>query len=158
MKKAQIKMFETIGVLVIFFFLLVAGASFYFKMQESALEREVAKQAQLRSLQAAQRATYLPELDCSLVGVQRENCFDRVKLRVFPEVASQQAEEYFWIFGYANITVRELYPEQGAPVPVYDYPLQEYKHAPKSLVPVLVYDPFSRAYSFAVMEVTTYVQ
>ena len=40
-RKAQIKMFETIAVLVIFFFLIVIGVSFYFVMQSSSYNRQV---------------------------------------------------------------------------------------------------------------------
>jgi len=158
MSKAQIKMFETVGVLVIFFFLLVSGGVFYFRIQESSLERELAKQAQLRSLEAAQRATFLPELDCSLVGIQRENCFDMFKLEVFTGILAQHVEEYFQMFGYSTVVVRQVYPERGFNMTIYDYPLDEFKYAPKSLIPVLLYDPIGRSSSFAVMEVTTYVQ
>ncbi|MEM2915896.1 MAG: hypothetical protein QXT19_00855 [Candidatus Woesearchaeota archaeon] len=161
MKKAQIKMFETIGVLVIFFFLLVSGAVFYFKMQESAFQKELAKQAQLRSLKAAQRAVFLPELDCSLVSVQRENCFDSIKLsalRALIEGDQHVYDEYFSTFGYSNISVRQVYPPNDFAMTLYHHPPDEYRRALQSKLPVLLYDPVSRDYAFGLMEVTTYAQ
>lgn len=159
MDKAQIKMFETVGVLVVFFFLLVAGSSFYFYAQESAMKKELAKQAQLRSLQAAQRAMFLPELDCSFVSVQRENCFDKLKLNAFESVAKLRGgviEEYFGLFGSAIVQVKELYPTKDFVVTLYYNPPEEYTRASKSFSPVLLYDPVTKDSSFGIMEVTTY--
>jgi len=73
--KAQIKMFETIGVLVIFFFLLVAGVAFWFNVQQRGLQKQLARMDDLQSIQVVQRALFMPELDRSFVSVQKENCF-----------------------------------------------------------------------------------
>jgi hypothetical protein len=161
MKKAQIKMFETIGVLVVFFFLLVAGAVFYFQMQKSSIAKDLAKQSELRALQSAQRAVFLPELDCSFAGVRCENSFDKYKLVALKDIILQDShtrQVYFSAFGYSNISVREVFPGNEFSVPLYDNPPPEYKRAPKTLLPVLIYDPVSRNSTFAVMEVTTYAQ
>ncbi len=152
-------MFETIGVLVIFFFLLISGTIFYFNMQESAMKKELAKQAQLKSLQSAQRAMFLPELDCSFVSVQRDTCFDRLKLGAFAGVRADEAklqEDYFGIFGHATVLVRDVYPNQGFNVTIYDYPPEEYARKLVSFSPVLLYDPVSKGSSFGIMEVITY--
>lgn len=156
--RAQIKMFETIGVLVVFFFILIAGATFYFSLQESALQKELAQQAQLRSLQSAQQAVFLPELECSFVGVTRENCFDTLKLGAFSELMEEPANKdaYFGLFGYANITVWQPYPESGLDVPLYLNPPPEYRRILRSHLPVLLYDPVAKGFSFGVMEVITY--
>jgi hypothetical protein len=159
MRKAQIQMFETIGVLVVFFFLLVASAAFYFKFQESALKKELAKQAQLQSLQTAQRAMFLPELDCSFVSVQRENCFDRYKLVALQDVAAQDSrmeKQYFGLFGYANVSVRQVYPATSFHTTIYARIPEEYHSVLKSFAPVLLYDPLEKSFSFGVMEVATY--
>lgn len=159
MKKAQIKMFETIGVLVVFFFILIAGAVFYFNMQKSALQKEMFKQSQLRSLKSAQRAVFLPELDCSFVSVQRENCFDKLKLAALRDMVGGNQHVravYFRTFGYMNLSVREVYPDAGFEATVYEYLPEQYSGALKSQLPVLLYNPVTRASSFGVMEVTTY--
>jgi len=157
MKKAQIKMFETIGVLVVFFFLLIIGSVFYFKIQTSSTERELDKQIQLRSLESAQLATFLPELDCSFASVQKQNCFDKLKLEIFPDITANNIEYYFSMFGNANITVRQIFPKSDDfEITIYDRPLEEYSDLTKSLIPVLLYDPVTKDSAFGVMEVTTY--
>jgi hypothetical protein len=160
MRRAQIKLFETVGVLVVFFFLLITGTVFYFNMQESALRKELQQQSQLRSLQAAQRAMFLPELDCSFVSVTRENCFDKLKLKALQGVIADnlRAQEfYFGLFGFANVTVREIYPG-GETFPIYDNTPDQYTRGPKSHSPVLIYDPVAKYYGFGIMEVTTYAE
>lgn len=153
-------MFETIGVLVVFFFLLIAGAVFYFNIQESALKKELAQQAQLKSLQAAQRAMFLPELDCSFASVQRENCFDTLKLTAFRTVLEQdpQAQQaYFGLFGFATVSVREVYPQKTDPLVLYELLPEEYvSRNLTAFSPVLLYDAVTRDYAFGVMEVRTY--
>lgn len=162
MRRAQIKMFETIGVLVVFFFLLVSGTVFYFHTQESAMKKELARQAQLMSLQAAQRAMFLPELDCSFVSVQRESCFDKLKLEAFGQVVIREPglrESYFGMFGFATINVRQVYPETSQlNVTLYENRPDEYARTTASISPVLLYDPVSRTSSFGLMEVTTYAE
>lgn len=156
MKRAQIKMFETIGVLIVFFFLLISGTVFYFNLQESSLRKELAQQAQLRSLQAAQRATFLPELDCSFASVTRENCFDIYKLAAFAQVRDRYQSAYFGLFGYATVTVRQAYPAADFTTVLYDNPPEEYSRSLKSFSPVLLYDAATRDAAFGVMEVVTY--
>ncbi len=160
MKHGQIKMFETIGVLVVFFFLLVGGTTFYFKIQESAMQKELVRQAQLRSLQAAQRAMFLPELDCSFVSIQRENCFDRLKLKAFGSVSQspKTAQSYFGQFGFATVIVREAYPSTDFIVTIYTSIPDEYGKVLLTQTPVLLYDPVTKDFGFGVMEVTTYAE
>jgi len=158
-RRGQIKMFETIGVLIVFFFLLVIGATFYFKMQESALSKELLKQSQLRSLQTVQRAVFLPELDCSFVSVTRENCFDDIKLHAFAQMMEtpEMRKQYYDQFGLTNITVYKIHPGNDR-VSLYQNPPAEYRRITKSHIPVLWYDPINRDFSFGVMEVMSYAE
>ncbi|MEK6857974.1 MAG: hypothetical protein AABX39_05290, partial [Nanoarchaeota archaeon] len=64
MSKAQVKMFENIGVLVVFFFLLGIGIVFYSNYQSQSLAVEQKKLLELRSLKLAEQMYNLPELDC----------------------------------------------------------------------------------------------
>lgn len=158
MSRAQIKMFETVGVLVVFFFLLITGAVFYFKIQESSLKQEIVNQAQLKNVQTAQRAMFLPELDCSFLSIPRENCFDQYKLKALANIMkdSQMNDLYFGLFGYATVSVSEFYPEPNFRATIYNNTPEEYKRAPTFFSSVLLYDPITRANNFGVMEVTNY--
>lgn len=156
--RAQVKMFETIGVLVVFIVLLAGGGAFYFKMQESALQQELAKARQLRLLQSSLKATFLPELDCSFVGVQRENCIDFLKAEAFAGLSEEHAQYYFGLFGTSTVKLTSIYPDPSINVLLYNNPLEEYHSKIPARTPVLVYDPAQKTYAFGVLEVTSYAK
>ncbi|MBI4145004.1 hypothetical protein HY493_02255 [Candidatus Woesearchaeota archaeon] len=155
MRRAQIKMFETLAVLVVFFFFLIFGASFYFRLQESSLEREFDRNTQLRAVQIAQKSITMPELECSFAGVQRENCMDVLKVQAFAELlATEEAFiDYFPVFQYSTLTVRQVYPSQLEWV-VYNRPRGE--QSTLLQIPVLIYDPNTNRHQFGYLEVRVY--
>ena len=73
-------MFETVAVLIVFFFLLFTGSIFYFGAQKSALQKEKVKASEQYALQIVLKALYMPELDCSFLVTQKDNCIDKIKL------------------------------------------------------------------------------
>ncbi|MBN2112246.1 hypothetical protein JW707_04055, partial [Candidatus Woesearchaeota archaeon] len=156
--KAQIKMFETIAVLVVFFFLLVFGVSFYFVLQRSSYNRQVDRNAQLVSVQLSQKISDIPELDCALVGIQIENCIDMIKLDKFNEVLQTDDGQlaYFDVLGYSKIYARTIYPEFKK-YDLYDKEPEKFMAAYRNQIPLLLFDSINNKFSFAVLEVTTYV-
>ncbi len=158
MKTAQIKMFETIAVLIVFFFLLVIGAVFYFNVQRSSLSRELEKMSELQSLQTVQKALYLPELDCSFASVQKDNCFDILKIKQLSKMLSEQDKlaEYFQAFGFSKITVTQAYPKSDFSLALYSNIPPEYKQKLVTQSPVLLYNATSQSYSFGIIEVEAY--
>lgn len=157
-KKAQIKMFETIAVLVIFFFLMVFGVSFYFVLQRSSYNRQVERNAQLISIQLSQKISDIPELDCALAGIQIDNCIDKIKLEKLNEELKQDEAKitYFDILGYSKIYVRTIYPE-FIKYDMYEREPDSYSISYRNQIPVLLYDAIKKEFAFAVLEVTTYV-
>ena len=157
-RKAQLKMFETMAVLVVFFFLLIFGVSFYFVMQRSSYNRQVERNAQLMSVQLSQKISDIPELDCALAGVQIDNCVDKVKLEQFNEILQTESARvaYFNILGYSEIYVRTIYPESDRH-DIYKLEPNSFTSAYMNHIPVLLYDTISKKFSFAVLEVRTYV-
>ncbi len=157
-KKSQIKMFETIAVLVVFFFLIVFGVSFYFVLQRTSYNRQVERNAQLISVQLSQKISDVPELDCVLAGIQIDNCIDKIKLEHFNEMLQEDVAKvtYFDILGYSKIYVRTVYPE-FIKYDLYDKEPETYSSAYRNQIPVLLYDAVSNKFDFAILEVTTYV-
>lgn len=155
MERAQIKMFETLAVLVVFFFFLIFGASFYFRLQESSLEREFDRNTQLKAVQIAQKSITLPELDCSFAGVQRENCVDVLKAQEFAELLSTEeaAIDYFPVFQYSTITVKQVYPA-AQEWRVYDRPRGE--QSTLLQIPILLFNPNVNKNQFGYLEVRVY--
>ena len=157
-RKAQVKMFETIAVLVVFFFLLVFGVSFYFVIQRSSYNTQVERNAQLLSVQLSQKISNVPELDCALAGIQIDNCIDRIKLERFFEVLNDSLTRvsYFDTLGYSEIYVRTVYPELKQ-YNLYNLEPPLFTTAYMNHIPVLLYDSIEKKFSFAVLEVRTYV-
>jgi hypothetical protein len=164
-KKAQIKMFENVAVMIIFFFLLIFGASFYFTLQKASLQTQVERINQLAAVQQALRLTYLPELDCSFLGVQKENCFDEFKVISFHDNKPENDLAYFNIFGYSNITLKTIYPNPLYPnfetKKIYERAPPNISSSTQTQIPVLICkngcDPLNLQYSFGVLEVDYYV-
>jgi hypothetical protein len=162
-RRAQIKMFENIGVMIIFFFLLVFGASFYFTIQKASLEREAERINQIAAVQQALRLTFLPELDCSFAGVQTENCFDRLKVEALADFNPRSTLTYFNIFGYSNVTLRTIYSPMTSvvPGPITIYSRTVVGSYTRTTIPVLICedgcDPLNLKYSFGLLEVDSYV-
>ena len=153
--KAQIKIFETIAVLVIFFFFIAFGMNFYFVIQRSEIQKEISRVQDLRSIQTAQKATFLPELDCVVIGVQRENCFDTLKLDIIRPIIGSPASVnvYVPIFGYSTLNVTQIYPSKRNWVLYHRSRPGDQK---RFQTPVLLYDPGEFKYGFGVLEVTVY--
>jgi len=155
--RGQIKMFETIGVLVVFFILLFAGISFYFASQTSAVEKEKRQAQDQYAYQMTLRALNLPELDCSFLVTQRDNCVDIFKLNVFSKLLTEQQtlEQYFPEFGYSTITIQPIYPQGNAFI-LYNNLPNEYSQNLTNKNPILIYHPLLDQYGFGIMQVNVY--
>ncbi len=171
--RGQIKMFETVGVLIVFFFLLFTGSIFYFSAQKSSLQKEKVRASEQYAFQIVLKALYFPELDCSFLVTQRDNCVDRIKLEKLSRlIAANETvlNDYYNDFGYAKITVSEAYPgianwtlyenvptetriEKGKEIEV-----PSYIDKLTTQSPILIYDAWLDNYAFGVMEVAVYVQ
>ena len=149
-------MFEAVGVLAIFFILLGIGATVYFKIQESAARKELARQQELAALQQAIRVTWLPELDCSFLGVKKERCFDLAKIKVFSELRKNKTfeEAYFPIFGFSTVLIKEIWPEKETYV-IYNR-TKEGRVFPVRVPVALQRDALNGIYSFAILEILNY--
>jgi len=158
MKKAQIRLFESMAVLVVFLLLLGIGSVVYFKFQRASIEREVMESENVRSLQLFQRALYLPELDCSFVSVQKDNCFDISKLSFFSELLKNEEYRigYFDIFGFSKIQVRQVYPSVSDMFVLYSNVPDNYRSKLASHSSVLLFNASSGTYGFGVVEVDYY--
>jgi len=155
--RGQIKMFETIAVLIVFFILLFAGITFYFTSQTSAVQKERTEAQNQYAYQLALRALNLPELDCSFLVTQRDNCVDAFKLNVFSTLLSEQQtlEQYFPEFGYSTIKITPIFPSGSTKI-LYDNTPLEVNSNLTNKNPILIYNPLLDTYSFGVIEVNVY--
>src|SRR3989344_128999 len=155
--RGQMKMFETIAVLIVFFFLLAIISVFYLSAQRSSITDESTRLGEGLALQTVFKALYLPELDCSFLLSQKDNCMDVLKLKSFEARLQDESVSagYFEEFKDARIAVSEIFPRKQSWL--------LYKHEPSvraseqvTQSPVLLYDGRTDSYAFGVIEVRTY--
>jgi hypothetical protein len=157
--RAQIKMAETIAILVIFFFLVVFGFAFYVRIQGSSFIRQNDENSDLKSIQIAQKASFLPELQCSFKNVQKDNCFDLLKVDSFSVMLNKTEgdvyQHYYDVFGMSEIRIAKLYPADKEYV-LYRPNLTGLEAYKMHRVPVSLYDATAKMYYFGLLTVKYY--
>jgi len=165
-RSGQVKSFETIAVLMVFFFLLVFGAVFYARVQMSGFEREIEEHHQTHTVNVALQIAHLPELDCVQIGIKKENCFDQLKVQNLAKLIEDAENNpalintklsYFLLFEYSVISIAQL-DEMG--VEKSRYTVYNNSNANMSStqlhMPVKIFDPIAKTYDFGYIEVRVY--
>ncbi len=149
-------MFESIAVLVIFFFIIVFGLSFYMVISNASAKKSHERFLQLKAVQTVQSLSALPELECAGMGISIENCFDQIKIDKFSELlnTNKAKEWYFKIFGFSEINIRQIFQE-GPDTMLYSNPLKDRGYS-FSQIPVLIYNPIFDSFSFGMAEMKIY--
>ena len=158
-KKSQIHMLETIAVLAIFFILVVLGFVFYVKMFKSGSEGEKEETMQLTAIKIAQRASALPELQCSKNNIARANCIDKLKLDAAEKIMKSPENEiyYYDLLSFSKITVEEIYPEPKNTFVIYERALSDYSDKIVTHIPITIFNPNTDENAFGLMNVTVYL-
>ena len=161
MKRSQIKMGETLAVLVIFFFLLVFGFTFYVRIQKVSFESQLRKQSGLKAVEIAQRASFLPELQCAFKNVQVDNCIDLLKLDVYSTMLENNPDTiklaYYDSFESSNITIQQLYPPSPDAYHVlYERVLPEFGSRQVMQIPMALYNATAKEYYIGIMTVEVF--
>ena len=121
-RKAQMKMGETIAVLLVFFILLFFGIMFYSKMQTNKIRETVQEMEEKESIDVAQQIQFLPELKCTFSDVTRSLCIDYLKAKSFANISKDNTAYYQSIFGSTKIEYAEVYPELTNYTLIYEGP------------------------------------
>jgi hypothetical protein len=158
-KRAQIRMGETIAVLIIFFFLLILGVTFYVSVQRNRIESHTFEILQQESIMVSQVVSFLPELQCSSDNIVTDNCYDLYKLGAAENHILSNTDFYYPFFKYSNIVIYELYPYER------NWTLYDNKHpdsAPyRTWLPISLYNATTKRFSFGVLSIgyyPTYIQ
>lgn len=157
--KGQIQLFETIAVLMVFFVIVGFGMAFYFYISKESAIKEHRRALELNAITTAQKVSTLPELDCIQVGVHLEKCFDTLKMNSFAKILNdpnmQAKDAYFDTTGYSKLTVMKIFPT-GGQVDIYDNKPADSVSTEKTFLPINTYDPLTKTYGFAMLEVSFY--
>ena len=152
-------MFETIGILIVFFILLGLGISVYFVVQKSSYAKDAEQRKQIEGITITQKIIYLPELECNLLQTTQEVCFDEFKLnqlRLLLQTDTDAKVEYFKLFGESKITINQLYPEQKPQIVLYEQKPQTTNTEKTTQSPISIKNPLTDLNSFGYIEVKRY--
>jgi len=158
MKRSQIKMGESIAVLLIFFVLVVMGIVFWYRYSVSTVKLRAEEDLFSRAIKNAQTVTFLSELQCTKQEVIKFSCFDIYKIEGMEKIVqNEDASLYYYdVFGFSNITVVELYPSEQSWT-IYDKP-GNYSGYVTTQTPAAIYDPIKDEYGFGYLTVSVYEQ
>lgn len=121
-KRSQMKMLETILVLLVFFFLLVFGLIFYvgFSSRQKGMDYE--EEMGSLALQASQRFSSLSEIKCTTGGsYEKVGCMDIYSLEIFSIQADENYDVYRKLFPNTKIEITQIYPSKKHWVVYDDY-------------------------------------
>lgn len=156
-KSAQIQMMETIAVLFIFFILVVVGFVFYAKILKGNLEQQEEESVQLNAIEVAQRASSLPELQCSEDNIVSDNCIDLLKLEAASQIMQQNDVYYYDRLLFSKITVNEIYPDSKEWA-LYSRPLEDFSNKITTSIPISLFNPIENKNSFGIMTVELFLK
>lgn len=152
-------MLETIAVLLIFFILIVIGFIFYANVLRGNIEIQKEESVQLNAIKIAQRASSLPELQCSEDNIVSDNCIDIFKLQATSEIINNPENEIYYYdrLLFSRITVKEIYPQEND-WELYNRPLEEFSNKIVTNIPISLFNPVSNKNSFGVMRVELFLK
>lgn len=158
-KKADVKLIESVGIMLIFFFILIMSMVFYSRMSGISIEQKKQENLDRTAMNTALKASYMAELQCNAgdVGEGNQNCVDLEKIKAFQSLDEKDKSEYYQsFFEYATISVYETFPEKGNEIKLYDKPIPDAKTEINTLIPTALYDAANKKYRFGFLSVTTY--
>jgi hypothetical protein len=153
-KRAQIKMFESIGVLLIFFFIVGFGIQFYGNLQLQELEEAQRNFDEISSIELASKVLNFPQLSCTQNNVRKPTCVDIYKIQTWDDVSGLRS---FLVgeFPSANISIKQLYPTEQT-IEVYsDQPNKPRSELEVILtnIPITIYNASTKQYNYGLLEV-----
>ncbi len=159
-------MFETIGVLFVFFILLAFGLIFYAGFQKDSTQGIQDEHVELKLVSIAQTISSLPELKCSEQDSIDENCYDLLSLEILSSKMDDFMDDgvirnYFTsMFDYSNITI-EVFNEKNKTFKKYELYYENsfgYKGVRTIYVPITVIDSRNGEYYFGVLYLSVFVK
>jgi len=153
--RGQMKIGESMVILVIFFFLLVFGLVYYIKFTIEGLDKKAEERAQLIAIQSVQKIQFLPELQCTNEGTVKYNCMDVMKLDTFNRIPDEKTAIYETLFPNTHISVRQVYPSP-ANWDIYgsEKALSSRYYFP---VPVALFNATNEQYNMGYVEIRVYI-
>jgi hypothetical protein len=112
--KSQLKIGESIFVLLIFFILLCIGLIFYAKVQSHISEQDAKEYNAKRAIDMALSVKFMPELQCTVQATEEFDCIDLLKLKAFAEMVNDPDKDsyrryYATVYPNARLYIKQVY-------------------------------------------------
>ncbi len=160
MRKGQIKLVESVFVIIIFMIILVIAIVFFSRFQRSESQFQDTQESLRQSVQMAQRFASLPEVACTENNAIRRNCVDLMKLENMDKLSTNEMVYYYDLFRYGTVTIEKLFPEgdadSGNKWVIYNNTRDDMGFFSMG-IPMSIYNPETRQRYFGLMEVVYYV-
>ncbi|MBC8444233.1 hypothetical protein H8D83_01475 [Candidatus Woesearchaeota archaeon] len=155
-KKAQMKMGETIAVLIVFFMILFFGIFFYANMERKSFQSRLEKMEEKKSIDVAQTISFLPELKCTAENITKTLCIDKLKLDAFKTLASERTQYYQSVFSNTMIEIAEIYPTSTSYETVYEGTTSDQYFS--TFIPVSIFypSPYPGRYGIGLLRIKYY--
>jgi len=160
-KRAQIQMTETIGIIIVFSILIIMALLFFTRIQTNSVEQQRTLISGEKAVSISFSALFLPELECTKAGSDDiKDCIDVLKADAATEVIAANPEYYFKLFGYSTIVIQEIYPTPNEKI-LYErtrngQPPTEDTQKARTPIPVSLYNPVTGTYAFGVLTIDSY--
>jgi sensor histidine kinase regulating citrate/malate metabolism len=157
MKKAQMKMGETIAILLVFFMIIFFGIFFYANIEKRDIKERVEQMEEKKSIDVSQTISFLPELRCTSENITKSLCIDKLKKDVFAnQIGSEYSQFYSSIFSNTKIELAEIYPTSGDYMTLYEGTSSEQYFT--TYIPVSLFDPtmYPGRYTIGLLKITYY--
>jgi hypothetical protein len=154
--KAQLKMTETIMVLIIFLFLLVFGLVVYARWAKTENNQAANEVASLIALQISQKVQFMPEIQCTTEGTIDFNCVDILKLEALKGIGDRERLIYEKLFPNTVVKITQVYPEEKSWDVYGSAPL--FKNVRRFYIPVALYDAKIDQTNMGFMEIAVYTK
>jgi hypothetical protein len=170
-RRGQIRMTETIAILVIFFVLVMFGLIFFTTIQRSSFEQRKVVVAGEKAVSTSIKALFLPELVCTKgIGEDIKDCIDLDKLSAAQVVMPNYEDYYFDIFQFSSIIVKQIYPIPSAPTPdnptpgewiLYQRtldgePVTDLTPKARTPIPLALFDPVTENFRYGVLQIDVF--
>ncbi|MBW2965811.1 hypothetical protein KY342_01765 [Candidatus Woesearchaeota archaeon] len=135
-------MTETIGVLVVFFILILFAFIFYAQYQKSAIREQQEAATVKRAVATSLKAFYMPEIRCTRgFDVAFTACVDLDKADIFSNNVEENFNFYSNIFGKAEIyLIKDVLNSTEIRIQIYNGSPEEFTKKIPIRFPVSVYD------------------
>ena len=156
-KKSQMQMAETIAIVFIFMLLMIFGSLFFVRITSSNTALKNEENMQLKAIEMAQKASFLPEIQCSQDGTAIEDCIDMLKLSSATGIMSDSRVFYFDKFEFSNITLRQTYPSEQEWA-IYQNIPSAYSNKKTTFIPTSIFDSANRKFHFGYIQVEVFAK